>query len=130
MTGPPAPELVAFVDLYAAGRYFDAHEALELAWRRSPEPRMRFYQGLIQWAVAFEHHRRGNPQGAASMLAKAWDKLAPSPPGYLGVDLDACRAAHAALAEGFRAWAAGGPPPRAAAPPIRVSPGGPGSRRS
>jgi len=115
-----APELAEFVALYDAGRYFDAHEALELAWRRSSEPRMLFYQGLIQWAVAFEHRRRGNPRGARRQLAKAWAKLEPAPSGYLGLDLSACRRAQPALAAALARWEAGGPAPAAPAPPIRA----------
>jgi predicted metal-dependent hydrolase len=119
MSGEPlAPELAEFLALYRAGRYFDAHEALELSWRRSRDPRMLFYQGLIQWAVAFEHLRRGNPRGARRQLAKAWAKLGPAPPGYLGLDLSACRAAHPELAAALARWEAGGPAPSAPAPPI------------
>jgi predicted metal-dependent hydrolase len=117
---PLRPELVEFVALYGAGRYFDAHEALELAWRRSTEPRMLFYQGLIQWAVAFEHRRRGNPRGARLQLAKAWAKLGPAPSGYLGLDLSACREAQPALAAALARWEAGGPAPAAPAPAIRA----------
>ncbi|MDX6647189.1 MAG: uncharacterized protein QOK40_2916 [Miltoncostaeaceae bacterium] len=112
------PELVEFVALYGAGRYFDAHEALELAWRRSAEPRMLFYQGLIQWAVAFEHRRRGNPRGARLQLAKAWAKLGPAPAGYLGLDLSACREARPALMAALARWEAGGPAPSTPAPRI------------
>jgi predicted metal-dependent hydrolase len=119
---PLAPELAEFLALYAAGRYFDAHEALELSWRRSRDPRMLFYQGLIQWAVAFEHRRRGNPRGARRQLAKAWAKLAPAPPGYLGLDLSACRAAQPALAAALARWEDGGPAPSAPAPAIAALP--------
>ncbi|MEW6582828.1 MAG: DUF309 domain-containing protein, partial [Actinomycetota bacterium] len=52
---PLRPELAEFLRLYAAGRFFDAHEALEQAWRRSPDPEMVLLHGLIQWAVAHEH---------------------------------------------------------------------------
>jgi uncharacterized protein len=121
---PLAPELQTFLALYRAGRYFDAHEALELAWRRSQEPRMLFYQGLIQWAVAFEHRRRGNAAGACRQLAKAWAKLAPAPAGYLGLDLSACRAAQPALAAALARWEAGGPAPTAPAPTIGAISGG------
>ena len=46
MTGRAAPDappqLGEFVALYAAGRFFDAHEVLEEVWRRSDEPPMPF----------------------------------------------------------------------------------------
>jgi DUF309 family protein family protein len=114
----PPPELDEYLRLYAAGRYFDAHEALEQAWRRSPIARMEFLQGLIQWSVAFEHHRRGNAHGARVLLERAWRRLRDAPPGYMGLDLEPLRAARPALAAAFAAWEAGGPRPAAPAPPI------------
>jgi predicted metal-dependent hydrolase len=114
-----ASPLDRFLALYAAGRFYDAHEALEERWRRSEDPAMRFLQGLIQWAVAFEHHRRGNAHGARVLLERAWSRLGDAPEGYMGIDLSACRSAHPGLAAAFARWAEGGPRPRVAAPPIR-----------
>jgi uncharacterized protein len=110
--------LRAFADLYAAGRFFDAHETLELVWRRSPDPDMRMLQGLIQWAVAWEHHRRGNAHGARVLLERSLANMAAGPPGDLGMDVDACRAAAPALHAAFTAWERGGPRPRIAPPPL------------
>lgn len=126
MRGGPAEReraLAAFAALYADGRYFDAHEALEVVWRRSAEQPMRFLQGLIQWAVAFEHHRRGNSHGARVLLDRSLANLEGAPPGYLRVDLDSCRAATDDLRAAFAAWDAGGPRPHVAAPPILVGAG-------
>ncbi len=114
----PPPQLAEFVALYRAGRFFDAHEVLEEAWRRSDEPPMSFLHGLIQWAVAFEHHRRGNAHGARVLLDRAWSRLDGAPDGYMGLDLSAWRTARPALADAFAAWEAGGPRPPVAAPPI------------
>ena len=85
---------------------------------------MRFLQGLIQWAVAFEHHRRGNAHGARVLLDRALANLAPAPPGYMGADIAAWRAAAPGLRAAFLAWERGGPRPEVAAPPF-VPPGGP-----
>ena len=116
--GRAPPQLDEFLSLYAAGRFFDAHEALEAAWRRSEEPRMRFLQGLIQWAVAFEHHRRGNAHGARVLLERAWSRLRDAPEGAMGIDLSACRSRQPELAAAFARWEDGGPRPEIAAPPI------------
>ncbi len=88
---------------------------------------MRCLQGIIQWAVALEHHRRGNAHGARALLDRALANLAAGPPGDLGVDLAACRAAAPALREAFAAWEAGGPRPAVDPPPIRraTGPGAP-----
>lgn len=131
MEGPArAAALAEFAALYAAGRFYDAHEALEVAWRRSDDLPMRFLQGLIQWSVAFEHHRRGNAHGARALLDRSLANLRGAPPGYMGVDVSACRAAAADLRSAFAAWDAGGPRPAVAPPPIAVSPGAPGAGSS
>lgn len=128
----PPPELTRaalerFLTLYAAGAYFDAHEALEVAWRRSDAPPMPVLQGLIQWAVAFEHHRRGNAHGARVLLARAWSRLggAPDDGGGLGLDLVPLKAAHGRLARALAAWDAGGGRPVLVAPPITGRGAGP-----
>ena len=122
MTGaaadPPPPQLAEFVALYRARRFFDAHEVLEEVWRRSDAPPMRFLQGLIQWAVAFEHHRRGNAHGARVLLDRAWSRLRDAPEGYMGLDLSAWRAARPSLADAFARWEAGGPRPAVTPPPV------------
>lgn len=121
MDGPARRRALAeFAALYSAGRYFDAHEALEAVWRRSDELPMRFLQGLIQWSVALEHHRRGNPHGARVLLARALANLRDAPPGYMGVYISAWRAAAGGLGDAFAAWDAGGPRPAIVAPTIVV----------
>jgi predicted metal-dependent hydrolase len=122
--GDPPPQVAAFLRLYADGRFFDAHEVLEEIWRRGPDPRNQGLQGLIQWAVAFEHHRRGNAHGARVLLARAWSRLEDLPDGFMGLDLSACRAAHPALAAAFARWEDGGPRPEVEPPPIRPWAGG------
>ena len=112
--------LTGFAELYGAGRFFDAHETLEAVWRRSDALPMRFLQGLIQWSVAFEHHRRGNPHGARVLLGRALTNLRDAPPGYMGVDISAWRDATDDLVRAFAAWDAGGPRPDVAAPPLTV----------
>jgi HEAT repeat protein len=57
--------------------WFEAHEAIEDAWRPARGPRRQRLQGLIQGAVAFEHLRRGNPRGAWGQWTKARARLAP-----------------------------------------------------
>ncbi len=89
---------------------------------------MVLLHGLIQWAVAFEHHRRGNAAGAVTLLDRAWSRLAePGAEAGLGVDLTAVRAARPAARAALVAWRDGGPRPRLAPPPIAVGPPGPGA---
>ncbi len=79
------------VDLFNAGRFFECHEAWEQVWLRSPEPEKTTIQGLIQAAVAILHMERGNRAGAASLGAKAMEKLARAPADFGGIDMDHLR---------------------------------------
>jgi predicted metal-dependent hydrolase len=75
---------------FNAGRYFEAHEALEEVWRSTaPEPK-DLLQGLIQVAVAMVHFRdRGRPAVARRVLAKGRRRIVPYRPAALGLDLEA-----------------------------------------
>ncbi|MBZ5648567.1 MAG: DUF309 domain-containing protein [Acidobacteriia bacterium] len=90
--------------LFNAGKFYDAHEALEDAWREMSGDDRRFLQGLIQVAAAFHHYSTGNPTGARSLLARGASQLDDAPDVFLGVSMPPLRAAlrqwQAALAEG------------------------------
>jgi predicted metal-dependent hydrolase len=94
-----------------AGRFFEAHEELELAWRAAAAAERDFYQGLVHVAVAWYQAGRGRPVATASQLAKAARRLAPFAPAHRGVDV----AEVLAQVERARAIVAGGslalPPP-------------------
>jgi len=67
-------------DLFNAGEYWLAHEALETVWRSiisdGDEAAARVWQGLIQAAAALLHQQRGNEHGVAVVGRSALDKLA------------------------------------------------------
>jgi hypothetical protein len=85
------------VALFRARRWFEAHEVLEVAWRRTPRgPDRELLQGLIQLAVSLEHWRRGNPRGALGQWTKARGHLAGLPPVCHGLALGELLAAFAA----------------------------------
>jgi hypothetical protein len=65
-------------DLWNAGEYWRAHEALETVWRSilRDADQARVWQGLIQAAAALLHRRRGNAHGVAVQGGAALDKLA------------------------------------------------------
>lgn len=83
------PRLQGFVELFNAGRYWDAHEALEPLWLETPEPRRELYRGLIQAAAAMVHHERGNRHGVFTLHAKARAKLLGFGPVEDGLDIRA-----------------------------------------
>ena len=79
--------LAAGLELVRAGRYFDAHEELELAWRAAPPGERDFLQGLVHVAVAWYQAGRGRRPGCERQLAKAARRLRPYAPAHRGVDL-------------------------------------------
>jgi uncharacterized protein len=95
-----------------AGRFFEAHEELELMWRAAAAEERDFYQGLVHVAVAWYQAGRGRPVATASQLEKAARRLERFAPAHRGVDV----ASVLAQVEQARAVVAGGslalPPPR------------------
>ena len=73
------------LDEIRAGRYFEAHEELEQAWRAAPAEERDFLQGLVHVAVAWYQAGRGRPVATASQLEKAARRLAPYAPEHRGV---------------------------------------------
>src|SRR5438477_12927255 len=71
-----------------AGRYFEAHEELELVWRAAPAEERDFFQGLVHVAVAWYQAGRGRPVATGRQLEKAARRLAPFAPAHRGVDID------------------------------------------
>lgn len=61
--------------LFNEGLYFDCHEYLEGAWRRSKGGEKIMVQGLIQAAAGFHKLELGSPGGCAELLGKAIEKL-------------------------------------------------------
>ena len=84
--------LYAF-DLFAAGYFWEAHEAWETLWRRSRDARQRaVLQALIQVAAASLQSARGRRAGARTIAARALRHLAGLGPKAMGVDLERLRA--------------------------------------
>jgi hypothetical protein len=92
------------LDEIRAGRYFEAHEELEEAWRAAEPEERDFFQGLVHVAVAWYQAGRGRPVATASQLEKAARRLGPYAPAHRGVDvadvLAQVEAARARVAEG------------------------------
>lgn len=73
----PAETLVEAQLLLDGDRPFHAHEVLEAAWKSGPEGERDLWQGLAQLAVGLTHARRGNATGAATLLRRGADRIAP-----------------------------------------------------
>ncbi len=97
-----AERLASGLELIAIGRYFEAHEELELAWRAAPAEERDFFQGLVHVAVAWYQAGRGKRPGCERQLVKAARRLAPYAPAHRGVDLVGVLAQIAVAAETVR----------------------------
>ena len=76
------------LELMRAGAYFEAHEALEDAWRAAEPAEKDFFQGLVHVTVAWYQAGRDNRVGFERQLEKADRRLAPFAPAHRGVDLE------------------------------------------
>ena len=78
--------------------FFEAHEVWEEVWLVEAEPEKTFLQGIIQIAAAFHHYRRGNTDGAETLLAAGIVKLTRFPAEHRGLTIHDLR-------EEAKAWA-------------------------
>jgi len=85
------PEALHGLHLFNAGAYFEAHEALENAWRAEQGPVRDLYRGILQVGVAYYHILRGNYPGARKMFQRCRQWLDPFPAVCRGVDVDGLR---------------------------------------
>jgi hypothetical protein len=92
----PAPDrtaaVIAGLEAYTSGDFFEAHELMEPAWMGTDDPVERdLISGLIKLAAADVHGVRGNPRGVARNLEGARDRLRRVPDGdavpHLSLDL-------------------------------------------
>lgn len=85
----PDARFLAGVELFNRGEFFDAHEVWEDLWRDCASSERRFFQALIQAAVAAYHYSRGNTTGAARLYNSGRRYMEPFRPAYLGLAVDA-----------------------------------------
>ncbi len=71
--------------------FFEAHETWEELWTEYRGPARKFYQGLIQVAVALHHFGNGNIRGARKVYHTSLNYLADYPSNYMGLDLQRFR---------------------------------------
>lgn len=92
-----AKELARGIELFNQGKFFEAHEVLEDVWRGAPSSQKKFFQGLVQVAVAFHHHSTGNHVGMKSVMGRAVRNLAEGENSFAGIRVER-------LLESLAAW--------------------------
>jgi predicted metal-dependent hydrolase len=75
------------------GEFFEAHEVWEDLWHDTAGPDRRFFQGLIQAAVAVYHAGNGNARGARRLFHSGRRYMSAYPNRHLGMDIPAFWAA-------------------------------------
>ena len=73
--------------LFNAEDFFESHEVLEELWSETQDDRRKFYQGLIQAAVALLHFGNGNLGGAKKVYLSSRKYLEAYPSNFEGLDL-------------------------------------------
>jgi uncharacterized protein len=71
------------------GRFFQAHEAWETAWKQGRgTPDEEFFKGLSQLGAGYVHYRRGNPHGAHTLIRRGTRRITAYGPTHHGVDVE------------------------------------------
>jgi predicted metal-dependent hydrolase len=89
--GPLHPQALVGLELFNRGEFFEAHEALELAWREETGVVRDLYRGILQVAVMYHHVARNNFRGAMKMYQRCMTWLTPFPPVCRGIDISDLR---------------------------------------
>lgn len=90
MASSVPPTIDRGVRLFNRGRYFDAHELWEVAWRDVPPEERAFLEALVQLAAGLHlRTRRGGTRGAVHLLSQALVLLEDYRPACQGVDVEA-----------------------------------------
>jgi predicted metal-dependent hydrolase len=76
---------------FNAGRYFEAHEILEEGLEVVPEHLWELFLGLIRIAVGYHKVSQELWDGAATLLRRGLETVAPFPPEAAGLNLEGLR---------------------------------------
>jgi uncharacterized protein len=84
---PLHPKAIEGLELFNRGRYFEAHEALEAAWRQETGPIRELYRGILQAGVVYLHITRQNFSGAIKVYQRSQKWLALWPENCRGISV-------------------------------------------
>ncbi len=83
-----APLYLRGIEYFNTCDFFESHEVWEELWSDYQGPSRKFYQGLIQAAVALHHFGNGNIRGARKLYFSTRSYLEPYRPTHQGLDLE------------------------------------------
>ena len=82
------PEFERGIAEFNQQQFYACHDTLEAIWVDAEEADKRFYQGILQVAVACDHLSNDNLRGAIILLGEAVRRLCDYQPDYEGVDVE------------------------------------------
>ena len=88
---PLHPQTAEGLRLFNAGEYFEAHEALEAAWKEESGRVRNLYRGILQIAVVYLHITRGNYNGAVKVYARSQKWMKDWPEVCRGIQVEELR---------------------------------------
>ena len=89
--GPIHTQAIQGLELFNQGHYFEAHEALEAAWRDEKGPLRELYRGVLQVGVVYLHITRHNYPGAIKVHQRCMKWLQPWPETCRGIPIGQIR---------------------------------------
>ena len=85
------PAAIKGMELFNAGEYWLAHEALEEAWKDETGSIRELYRAILQTAVAYLHITRNNYIGAVKVHGKVQKWIHPWPDVCRGIEIGQLR---------------------------------------
>ena len=85
---PHPPQYLEGLRLFNEQDFFECHDVLEELWSDIVGDERKFYQGLIQVAVALFHFGNGNLGGARKLYHSSRGYLEQYPSPYMDLDLE------------------------------------------
>ena len=81
------PGWIQGINEFNTGEYYACHDTLEALWMDAIDPDKKFYQGVLQIAVACYHLHNRNWRGAVILLGEGIGRLPYYQPVYAGIDV-------------------------------------------
>lgn len=82
------PRYLRGIEYFNECEFFEAHDVWEELWADYQGPSRKFFQGLIQVAVALHHFGNGNIRGAKKLYVGSRGYLEEYRPFHMGLDLE------------------------------------------
>lgn len=90
-SGVPHVKAMEGMKLFNEGKFFEAHEELEIAWNEEKGEVRQLYQGILQMAVTYLHITRGNYDGAVKVYIRSMRWLKDWPQVCRGIEVGQLR---------------------------------------